>query len=708
MIAIWLFGLLAKVLFVSNLSLLFGATQGPQTQPNIVLINLDDADMALMSPETIGVRFPNMQQLVTDGLSFTNLHVTTPLCGPSRACLFRGQYAHNTGIRTNNSLNSASNGFQGDMALYKQLGHSNDDLAVWLKGVGYQTMLVGRYLNGAPDFEIPAGWDKFNFTLGGSYYESARYTNQTNPNGSFHKMEPGQYRTDVESLEAAELIQDHVAERPTEPFFLYLAPLAPHRAASNAVGSPFAERYEHWWNLAVQPRDASYNEVHIQDKSDVINWTAPLSDNAHEWANSLYRERLKLTRSIDDMFGLLMQTLEDSDVLDNTYVIVTSDNGFQIGHHRMFGKGTSFQRSTQVPCYVIGPGVPKATTANHLLAHIDITSTIADLAGAAVPDFVDGKSFLPLLSEPGAFDEQTWRSPILIENWESKNLQGQKVYTASTALRFHSAIYTEWADGTSGYYDLTKDPLQLRNVYNSLPVLDKEALKIQIRQEKDVMEPETVIAQPFVLNQLVDDQFVLTGLAEDDEGIDAVRLTIWNHQSKKYWNGLNWTNQRVRVDADVTNPGHQISTWRYSKMPRGSSVEQRVSIWARAYGVLDDFDRNPARTVVRLEPTTLDGGITSPEQNEVVDGLVLVEGDVSTSHTIDEVWLVVKQLDDQLFWDGKEWTEDWAYVNASIDEQGWFHDLELSDGRYFVSSRLWSGNTVQSPPAVRRFTVVND
>ena len=72
-----------------------------QQRPNIILINLDDADSAGLSDHNILARFPHMSRFVTDGLRFTNFHVTSPLCGPSRASLLRGQYAHRTGILIN-------------------------------------------------------------------------------------------------------------------------------------------------------------------------------------------------------------------------------------------------------------------------------------------------------------------------------------------------------------------------------------------------------------------------------------------------------------------------------------------------------------------------------------------------------------------------------------------------------------------------------
>ena len=113
-------------------SFLFASQLGAQ-KPNIVLINLDDADSELMIDSNLAGRYPNLNRLAQSGLRFTNLHVTTPICGPSRACFLRCQYAHHTGIRINNPSSSKSNGFGGGMRTYLDAGYFDDDLSIWMK-----------------------------------------------------------------------------------------------------------------------------------------------------------------------------------------------------------------------------------------------------------------------------------------------------------------------------------------------------------------------------------------------------------------------------------------------------------------------------------------------------------------------------------------------------------------------------------------------
>ena len=94
----------------------------PDHRPNIVLINLDDADHKMLSPEMLKL-YPGFEQLAKRSVSFTNMHVTTPFCGPSRASLFRGQYAHRTGVRVNIPESALTLKLRGGYREFMRQGH---------------------------------------------------------------------------------------------------------------------------------------------------------------------------------------------------------------------------------------------------------------------------------------------------------------------------------------------------------------------------------------------------------------------------------------------------------------------------------------------------------------------------------------------------------------------------------------------------------
>ena len=163
-------------------------------QPNIILINLDDADWDVAEP--IGdfggfQHYPNLNELRTNGIIFRNFHVTSPLCGPSRASLITGQYAFKTDVRVNDERDAVAKGFPGGYRQFQNHGSFGDasapfvlnHLGIWLQQAGYRTMHVGKYLHnefgptpGTPWSSVrPPGWDEFYASMGANYFSTYRY-----------------------------------------------------------------------------------------------------------------------------------------------------------------------------------------------------------------------------------------------------------------------------------------------------------------------------------------------------------------------------------------------------------------------------------------------------------------------------------------------------------------------------------------------------
>ena len=131
---------LALLFLMVNLGI-SACTAAPSTpKPNIVIILTDDMDSSLMP------YLENTNELIgKNGATFTNYFVTSSLCCPSRASMLRGQYPHNTDVLSNNFPEGGFRRFFVD-------GDEAETLAVWLNREGYQTSLIGKYLNGYPVF----------------------------------------------------------------------------------------------------------------------------------------------------------------------------------------------------------------------------------------------------------------------------------------------------------------------------------------------------------------------------------------------------------------------------------------------------------------------------------------------------------------------------------------------------------------------------
>ncbi|MBK6769996.1 MAG: sulfatase-like hydrolase/transferase [Ardenticatenales bacterium] len=393
-------------------------TSAAQTapSPNIVLILADDldTDLGTMAREYA----PNIHRLIADeGATLDDYYVTDSLCCPSRTTYLRGQYTHNHGVYTNG-------GATGGYERMVPLGLESSTLATWLQAASYRTALIGKYINGYPlvgdDTHIPAGWSEWFSPAAGNPYGSYNYT--LNENGTLvrYGRTPADHITDVLAAKADAFI---AAAAPAEaPFFAFITPYAPHAPADPAP------RHAALLPDLKAPRGGSYNEADVSDKPAALAARPPLNARQMTTGDELYRNRVLSMMAVDEMVARLIATLESSGELANTYVIFTSDNGFHIGQHRLpQGKQTAYEEDIHVPFYIRGPGIAAGTVVDDVLAgNVDIAPTLAELGGAAVPDFVDGRSFAPYLRDDidGIPAPGTWRQAFLVEQYPFENERG--------------------------------------------------------------------------------------------------------------------------------------------------------------------------------------------------------------------------------------------------------------------------------------------
>jgi N-acetylglucosamine-6-sulfatase len=369
-----------------------------QKRPNVILISTDDqnqTDMFVMSitQALLGGR----------GTTFENSYVTYPLCCPSRATQITGQYAHNHGVTTTDLPNG-----------YNGLDHSNT-LAVWLRRAKYRTAMVGKYLNGygindnVPEpvsdaREIPPGWAEWYGLTGGT--DQKRYNFKLNENGKVRRYGKGarNYVTDVLSSKVNELLK-RWAVRP-KPFFLYFNPTAPH----GEQGTPFfstrdpqpAPRHLGLLGDISAPRTPNFNEQNVNDKPQMIQDMPRLTDAQIMDVDRRYRGRLESLLAVDEAVKRIVGLVRKYGDKRKTFFIFTSDNGVQLGSHRIIFKDALYEESARVPLIIRGPGIPAGVTRSQLVSNIDLAPTILDITGAQPGRAQDGISLLPLVANPGA------------------------------------------------------------------------------------------------------------------------------------------------------------------------------------------------------------------------------------------------------------------------------------------------------------------
>lgn len=447
-------------MLLALLSLLFPAAAAP---PNIVFVLADDLDLASID------ELPELRPLMQDaGMTFTQAHVSVSLCCPSRATILRGQYAHNTGVLSNRPPN-------GGYEKFRNTGAEASTVATWLQGAGYDTALLGKYLNGYPidgqRREIPPGWAHWFVPVAGDPYGGFSYRVNRNGRMAWFGRREDDYITDVLAREAVRFLAQEVEAQ--RPFFLFLAPFAPHSPETPAPR--FAELYPD----VQAPRTPAFNEEDVSDKPPWVRARPTMSDNLVAQLDARYRRRLQSTRGIVDLLATVLTALQSNGQLEDTWVVFTSDNGYHQGQHRLnAGKNTAYEEDLRVPLIIRGPGVPAGTRNDALVVNTDFAPTFAALANLTPPDWVDGRSLVPLLSgEP-----VPWRQAFLVEH---RGMATVRVPTATvleppdaqegdsdwkggtpTFAGIHTRdwVYVAYEGGERELYDLQNDPAQLQNL----------------------------------------------------------------------------------------------------------------------------------------------------------------------------------------------------------------------------------------------------
>ena len=430
-------------------------------RPNMLLVLVDDLDALLGTTDTM----PRLKKHLTEqGTSLGQFITPTPVCCPSRVSFLTGQYTHNHQVYMNTSP-------EGSFKKFNLLGSEASTIATWLSAAGYHTGFMGKYMNEYPFPDnktyVPAGWDEWYSPAKGKPYTGFEYT--MNENGSLvDYFDPSQYITDVLSDKADDFIRR--ATSGEEPFFLQVSTYAPHE--------PYTPAPRHTDTFAdIQaPRTPSFNAEDVSDKPSDIRYNPLLSEAEIQDIDNVHRLRVQSMQAVDEMIERLVNTLDELDLLDSTYIFFISDNGFHLGQHRMKpGKAHQYEEDIRVPFIVRGPGIPaRATVDEYLTANIDFPPTIAELAGVIPPEYVDGRSLVPLLKNtPPPADE--WRQAVQIEFFGHQLNEDDAVSPWYLGLRTNDHLYVEHSEGMTELYDLHADPNQLNNL---APETDPERITL--------------------------------------------------------------------------------------------------------------------------------------------------------------------------------------------------------------------------------------
>ena len=412
----------------------------PRNLPNILLILTDDQPVGTFSvmPET-------KRLLAQEGVTFTNSFAAVPNCCPSRASLFTGRYAHNHGVLNNRE--GAAEEMDQRATVQRHLQRQ-----------GYRTAIIGKYLNKWDLEQDPPYFDEWAIYAGSESNRSHYFDGRWNVGGQLATIE--EYSTDFIKDRALDFLQRADRRDDGQPWFLQLSVIAPH-AMTDAYPYPEAR-----YLTAAVPRwrkNPAVNEKNRSDKQRVVQ----VQDHS-ERAETNRRRQLQALMSVDDLVSEVMGGLEALDEDANTLAIYTSDNGLLWGEHRVSTKLFPYTRSIGVPLLVRWPNrLPAGKVDERLVSGVDIAPTMLEAARVPTDRLeLDGR---PLLSASSP------RERILIEFYT----EGLRL-TSWASIRTPSWQFIEYYGKTRGvsdlldgsrdriifreFYDLEKDPWQLRNL----------------------------------------------------------------------------------------------------------------------------------------------------------------------------------------------------------------------------------------------------
>ena len=466
-------------------------------RPNIVFIVTDDqrADTLHMTPHVMPhtlkwFRDGDAATGVVGGTEYVNAFATTPLCCPARASIFSGRYQHNHGVLTN---------LQGNRLL------STGTVQRYLNDIGYYNAIYGKYLNGWKQprnhDDAPASGPAPNFHEY-SIFEGYQAAYRTTSPGVTPPRDT-EYTTDYVFDRAQEFVQNREGPADGRPWFLYLAPGAPHESAG----------LEQKYGPDAWKRMLENNRLGVSEGTPVPAYDQPVEGDdvlskppyVRRWGTvasedgldprvvfespgqpGLQKQMLRTLIPVDDGIESLLTRLEEAGEADDTLAVFMSDNGYQWREHAatagdcvdstgqgrgspcgLTGKGKPYRESVKVPFYVRWPGNPDvgaAPTESRMVTLMDPAVTVMDVVDARP----NGTSDQPVMDGRSLFS--FWKRFFVLT--ESPSGEGGAV-PGWMALRTQSELYVRYSDdrytpeadaGFQEYYDLASDPAEQRNL----------------------------------------------------------------------------------------------------------------------------------------------------------------------------------------------------------------------------------------------------
>ena len=493
-------------------------------KPNVLFIAIDDLRPELGCYGSPIAVTPNLDRLAVSGLLFNRAYCQQAICRPSRASLMTGTRPETTGLFHNYV---ALRELQPDILTLPQHFIAN----------GYETAYVGKiFHNGDTDeanswsrepvkfikgirkpqgaFRLPENIklkaDNFK-EMYAKYGEAAKRGLASGPAYEKADVPDHAYPDGYNTLLAIETLKEMAAA--DKPFFLGMGFKLPHLnwCAPTKYWDLYDAKTIPIETAAEAPSEGAAMGLHASFELRVRSNIPKYGPISQELARTLKHAYLASTSYVDAQVGLLLKTLDDLDLRENTIIVVWGDHGWHLGDMGVWGKATNYEIATRVPLMVYAPQMKvQGATTDALVELVDIFPTLCELCGVNPPEHLEGHSFVPLLNKPdrgwkkAAFSQypnpalrewaanplskgmrETWFGPLIMdveqrimdqqgESWNrelfEKHLMG---YTMRTD-RYRLVVWRDHRDPEAEplfveLFDHASDPQETKNIAGEKP-----------------------------------------------------------------------------------------------------------------------------------------------------------------------------------------------------------------------------------------------
>jgi arylsulfatase A-like enzyme len=518
------------LVLLTQMGSVFGQATKKSSRPNIIFIMSDDhAYQAISAYDKRLISTPNIDRIASMGMLFTNASVTNSICAPSRATILTGKHSHLNG--------KVDNHFQFDT--------TNVTFPQLFQKAGYQTAMFGKLHFG----NKPKGFDQFKILPGqGAYYNPEFITKHDG-----HIKVEG-YVTDIVTDMTLDWLQNE--RKQDTPFMLMYLHKSPHRpwmmaerhleeftnkkfpepktlfddysartsAAAEAemnilkhmgwagdnkvfpeimdeLGIPeigvdkvrFNHDFARLNPSQLENFKKTYGKVNDEFKKSYPKMT---DEDKMRWKYQRYmQDYLGTIKAVDENVGRLLDYLEENNLMENTMIVYTSDQGFYLGEHGWFDKRFIYDESFKTPLLIAWPRKIRAgMRSDELVQNLDFAQTFLDAAGLPIPADMQGESMMPLLTGKGKWS----RDAVYYHYYE---------YPAEHMVNRHYAIVTKDYKLIHYYFaadeweliDRKKDPLEMKNVYDD-PAYGKvkKELHAKLEQLRKKYKDNAAVSQRYI------------------------------------------------------------------------------------------------------------------------------------------------------------------------------------------------------------------